>query len=154
MNLNNVVDEVIEYRQFLERMVPQLKYTNDSIMKHKPSVTRDYYEKVYKVMNNKDIEFVNALGQINEVIANLEQIKVIIAQLQEITHNNKIELNNSKIGTLEGLARQQIIQLGIQPTTRQEAEVMSQTYNEPKRKSKKGGKTKRKSSKNKKTLRK
>ena len=137
----------INYKEKLEETMQDLNLMYDDLTKQDNSLLRQYYNKAYNVISDKDDELVRALDEINEIIDNLEQCKEMIPKLRERIHNNKVMLNNAKVGTLEGLTRQQITQLGIRPKIEQEAEVLDQPYVEPKPIVKKGGKKTRKTRK-------
>lgn len=82
------------------------------------------------------------LATINKCMDHLQESKKIIERLLRMLDNRIEQINNQKIGTLEGITREMIAQKNIKPVSFEAEEIVAQPYQESDHIKSKGGKKK------------
>jgi DNA-binding transcriptional MerR regulator len=113
----------------------------DRIKLEPPSKLRKNYNRYYDVLENKEVETNTIIRELNDSIASITNSISKVNEINEILEKMKNIVNKGKVGTLEGITRENITNANIpvENLSESEQEVLNQDYNEFQRMSLNGG---------------
>jgi len=129
---------------FERSFVDKLKKLNDFYDKVKaepPSNLRKNYNKYYDVLENKERETNKIMRELNDSIESITNTISKVNEINEILEKMKNIVNKGKVGTLEGITRENITNANIplENLSESEQEVLNQDYDELQRMNINGG---------------
>lgn len=117
-------------KQSLEDAIKNIEDINKSYLTLKPKDVRNIYDKTWDIIIRQENDREEIVNKVNNTIQRLEEYKPLLEQIKEKLLETKKIVNTSKVGTLEGLMRQQIEQNKISSDEVPVQSVLEQDYNE------------------------
>ena len=145
-----IAQSISDYKKSLNYKIEALNKGSKSLKNVSPTRIRETYDPRMEIYTNAEVENENSKVLLETNIKELEECKSLLEEIGKIFKERKNRVNKGKIGTLEGLAREEINKKNI-PIHEYGETVMDQDYDEMEEINRVGGKN---SSKRNKTKRK
>lgn len=154
-----ILSESTKFENLLDSNLKKFLVFYEQIKKRPPSNLRTHYDMYWNALSEKETDANKIKTDLNDSIQSINNCIIKVNEINKVLEKMKILVNTGKVGTLEGIARQNIETNNI-PTenlSQPEQEVLKQHYDELKQINLSGGfrkKTKSKKGKKRKTIKK
>ena len=149
--LTEIKAEIIKYKQLVRETATKAQAMPSVFKIAKPATVRKNINNIWANLDKKVAETTSATNQLNECIAELEECKAIVREMDDALQQLKPILNTATMGTLRGLAKSTMKREHIKPNKKDKAaiSVYRSRYDESKEIIRGGGfnKTKRRKQK-------
>jgi hypothetical protein len=124
-----IAQSISDYKKSLNYKIEALNKGSESLKNVSPTRIRETYDPRMEIYTNAEVENENSKVLLETNIKELEECKSLLEEIGKIFKDRKNRVNKGKIGTLEGLAREEINKKNI-PIDEYGETVMDQDYDE------------------------
>jgi hypothetical protein len=113
--LTAIKAEIIKYKQHVRETATKAQAMPSVWKGVKPATMRKHMDNIWANLDKKVAETTSATNQLNECIAELEECKAIVREMDDAMQELKPILNTATMGTLRGLAKSTMKRGHIKP---------------------------------------